>query len=80
MTFVESDSGNLLYTGDYRTPPSPATEGFELPDTQIDSFITEATFSLPVYRWANYEELKAEITRLCKISTGGRIHARFPRL
>lgn len=61
MTFVESDFGNLLYTGDYRTPPSPATEGFELPDTQIDSFITEATFSLPVYRWADYEELKAEI-------------------
>ncbi|MBO6585956.1 MAG: hypothetical protein JJ953_07635 [Gracilimonas sp.] len=62
MTFVESDFGNLLYTGDYRTPPSPATEGFELPDAQIDSFITEATFSLPVYRWADYEELNAEIT------------------
>lgn len=62
VTFVESDFGNLLYTGDYRTPPSPATEGFELPDAQIESFITEATFSLPVYRWADYEELKAEIT------------------
>ncbi|HBQ58109.1 MAG TPA: hypothetical protein DD671_00360 [Balneolaceae bacterium] len=62
MTFVKSDFGNLLYTGDYRTPPSPATEGFELPDAQIDSFITEATFSLPVYRWADYEELKTDIT------------------
>lgn len=62
MTFVESDFGNLLYTGDYRTPPSPATEGFELPDKPIDSFITEATFSLPVYKWKSYEELKAEVT------------------
>lgn len=61
MTFVESEFGNLLYTGDYRTPPSPATEGFELPDKQIDQFITEATFSLPVYKWKDYDELKSEI-------------------
>jgi len=61
MTFVESDFGNLLYTGDYRTPASPATEGFELPDAEIDTFITEATFSLPVYKWPSYEELKADI-------------------
>lgn len=62
MTFVESEFGNLLYTGDYRTPPSPATEGFELPEARIHQFITEATFSLPVYRWKSYEELKADIT------------------
>lgn len=62
MTFVESDFGNLLYTGDYRTPPSPATEGFELPDKPINTFITEATFSLPVYKWRPYHELEAEIT------------------
>ncbi|MEX2477807.1 MAG: hypothetical protein WD357_05190 [Gracilimonas sp.] len=62
MTFIESEFGNLLYTGDYRTPPSPATEGFELPDAPIHQFITEATFSLPVYKWKSYEELKAEIT------------------
>ncbi|MDR8392791.1 hypothetical protein NC796_16670 [Aliifodinibius sp. S!AR15-10] len=60
MTFVESDLGNVLYTGDYRTPPSPATEGFELPEN-VDYFITEATFSLPVYRWASLEELTHEI-------------------
>lgn len=61
LTFVESDFGNLLYTGDYRTPPSPATEGFELPDANIDQFITEATFSLPVYKWKSYDELKTDI-------------------
>jgi len=51
MIFVESEFGNLLYTGDYRTPPSPATEGFELPAARIDYFITEATFGLPIYKW-----------------------------
>jgi putative mRNA 3-end processing factor len=61
MTFVESDFGNLLYTGDYRTPPSPATEGFELPDAEIDTFITEATFSLPIYKWKTEKELALQI-------------------
>lgn len=66
LTFIESEYGNLLYTGDYRTPPSPATEGFELPDGQIDQFITEATFSLPVYKWKSYEELAREINEFTK--------------
>lgn len=61
LTFVESEHGNLLYTGDYRNPPSPATEGFELPTETIDTFITEATFSLPIYKWQNYEDLKTEV-------------------
>lgn len=61
MTFVESDYGNLLYTGDYRTPPSPATEGFQLPDAKVDYFITEATFSLPVYKWKPEDELRKQI-------------------
>lgn len=60
MIYVESDSGNVLYTGDYRKPPSPATEGFELPE-QVDYFITEATFSLPIYRWPSPEELMEEV-------------------
>ncbi|HAH50171.1 MAG TPA: hypothetical protein DF712_04900 [Balneola sp.] len=61
MTFVESYLGNLLYTGDYRTPSAPATEGFELPDAVIDTFITEATFSLPIYKWKPEEELAEQI-------------------
>ncbi|MDZ7689942.1 MAG: MBL fold metallo-hydrolase [Balneolaceae bacterium] len=60
MTYVESDLGNVLYTGDYRTPPSPATEGFELPKN-VDYFITEATFSLPVYRWDSIEKLTDQV-------------------
>lgn len=60
MVYVESDGGNVLYTGDYRTPPSPATEGFEMPG-RVDYFITEATFGLPVYKWDPTEELVEEI-------------------
>ena len=60
MVFVESDEGSVLYTGDYRTPPSPASEGFDIPD-QVDHFITEATFGLPIYKWKSHEELADEI-------------------
>ncbi len=66
LTFIESEHGNLLYTGDYRTPASPATEGFELPTETIDAFITEATFSLPIYKWPEYDELQTEITNFAQ--------------
>ncbi len=60
MTYIESELGTILYTGDYRTPPSPASEGFEFPD-KVDVFITEATFSLPVYRWKSHDEIFEQI-------------------
>lgn len=60
MMYVESDEGSLLYTGDYRTPPSPASEGFDAPD-QVDFLITEATFGLPIYKWKTHAELTIEI-------------------
>lgn len=68
MTFIESDKGSVLYTGDYRTPPSPATEGFELPESQVDQFITEATFSLPIYKWKSYSVLTDQIQRFAQTS------------
>lgn len=60
MVYVESDDGSVLYTGDYRTPPSPASEGFEIPDS-ADYFITEATFSLPIYKWRSHDQLAEEV-------------------
>ena len=60
MTFVETNEGNLLYTGDFRCPASPTSEGFDIPDN-IDYLITEATFSLPLYRWPRHELLFEEI-------------------
>jgi len=62
MVFVESDEGSVLYTGDYRTPPSPASEGFAIPD-HTDHLITEATFGLPIYKWDSHEELANEIRK-----------------
>lgn len=60
MIFIETNSGSLLYTGDFRSPPSPATEGFQCPD-QADLLITEATFGLPIYKWRSHEQLTAQI-------------------
>jgi putative mRNA 3-end processing factor len=60
MIFIESDEGTLLYTGDCKTPPSPASEGFRLPEN-IDHLIIEGTFGLPIYRWKPIEEIAADI-------------------
>jgi putative mRNA 3-end processing factor len=67
MVYLRTPGGTLLYTGDYRTPPSPCTEGFARPD-QVDYFITEATFSLPVYRWKPHEILFEEIRQFAIVS------------
>lgn len=56
MTYVETEEGSVLYTGDYRIPAAAGTEGFEIPE-QVDHFITEATFGMPLYRWPEREEL-----------------------
>lgn len=68
MVYVESDRGNVLYTGDYRTPPSPASEGFALPDRRVDHLITEATFALPIYKWDSHEKLASEIRKFASTS------------
>jgi len=61
MVFVETDWGSLLYTGDCRVPPSPTSEGFQLPDAQVDYLIIEATFALPIYKWQPHETLFDQI-------------------
>jgi len=60
MVYIETDDGNLLYTGDFRTPPSPTSDGFAYPES-VDVLITEATFSLPLYKWKSHEALFDEI-------------------
>lgn len=61
MVFIETDEGSVLYTGDYRCPPSIASDGFQLPDKPIDYLITEATFGLPLYKWRPQNDLFDEI-------------------
>ena len=46
---VEHDGEVWVFTGDFKRDPDPSCETFEL--VPCDTFITEATFALPVYRW-----------------------------
>src|SRR5690606_31696293 len=50
MTYVETPQGTVLYTSDYRYQSSPASYGFDSAD-QLDYCITDATFSLPLFKW-----------------------------
>ena len=46
---VEGPQSVWVFTGDFKRDADPSCEPFEL--VQCDTFITEATFALPVYRW-----------------------------
>jgi putative mRNA 3-end processing factor len=56
---VERGGEVWVFTGDYKPDPDPSCEPFEL--VTCDTFITEATFALPVYRWPDGETVVAEI-------------------
>ena len=60
MILVESEDGSLLYTGDVKTPASPATEGVAWPSS-VDELIIEATFGLPIYKWKPTHEIQQEM-------------------
>lgn len=48
-----------VVSGDYKTQPDPTCDPFE--SVEADVFITESTFGLPIYRWAEPEQVAAEI-------------------
>jgi putative mRNA 3-end processing factor len=50
-----------VVSGDYRVEPDPTCSAFE--PVRCDTFITESTFGLPVYRWQPQRVLMAEISR-----------------
>lgn len=60
MTYIESERGTLLYTGDFKSPPAPTSDGFAFP-TKVDLLITEATFGLPIYKWEPHDVLFEQI-------------------
>ncbi|TNE73515.1 hypothetical protein EP331_04200 [bacterium] len=64
--FIESEKGNLLYTGDFKYPASPVSEGCFFPEKPIDIFIAEATFGLPIYKWKPQEFLDKSIVDFAK--------------
>lgn len=48
-----------VMSGDYKTDPDPTCEAFE--PVRCDTFITESTFGLPVYRWPDPKKVSHEI-------------------
>ena len=46
---VESHEGVWVVGGDYKRAPDPTCSAFE--PVRCDTFVTESTFGLPIYRW-----------------------------
>ena len=58
---VEHRGRVWVVSGDYKTEPDPTCEAFE--PVRCDTFITESTFGLPVYRWRGQREILSAIDR-----------------
>src|SRR5690606_2869935 len=56
---VEVDGEVWVASGDYKRQPDPTCAPFEA--VRCDTFITEATFGLPVYRWPETGEVVREL-------------------
>jgi putative mRNA 3-end processing factor len=46
---IEGPGGVWVVSGDYKRAPDPTCAGFE--PVRCDTFVTESTFGLPIYRW-----------------------------
>jgi putative mRNA 3-end processing factor len=56
---LESGSQVWVISGDYKRNPDPTCEAFEI--VECDTFITEATFGLPIYQWQNTTDIAKNI-------------------
>jgi putative mRNA 3-end processing factor len=56
---VETDRGVWVVSGDYKLGLDPTCAPFE--PVRCDTFITESTFGLPIFRWQNTADVWAEI-------------------
>jgi len=61
--FLESATGSLLYTGDFKLRPGLSAERTE--GRHADTLIMETTFGIPKYRFPPTEEVMAGIVRFC---------------
>jgi putative mRNA 3-end processing factor len=64
---VEHHGEIWVFTGDYKTEPDPTCKPFEL--VRCNTFITECTFGLPIYRWKKSDKLAADINAWWKQNT-----------
>ncbi len=58
---VAGDDGVWVVSGDYKRDADPTCDGFEV--VPCDTFITEATFALPAYRWQPAAAVAGDIYR-----------------
>ena len=56
---VEGDGGVWVVGGDYKRAPDPTCAAFE--PVRCDTFITESTFGLPIYRWDDTAAITRDI-------------------
>ncbi|MFY2763501.1 ligase-associated DNA damage response exonuclease [Arenimonas sp. MALMAid1274] len=56
---IEAGGETWVASGDYKRQPDPTCAPFEV--QRCDTFITEATFGLPIYRWPDTAEVAAEL-------------------
>jgi putative mRNA 3-end processing factor len=57
---LEHAGRTWVVSGDYKTGPDPTCPPFE--PVRCDTFITESTFGLPVFRWKPQQEVFSEIS------------------
>ena len=58
---IEHGGEVWVVSGDYKLQPDPTCAAFE--PVVCDTFITESTFGLPIYRWREPRELFADVDR-----------------
>ena len=58
---IEAGGQVWVVSGDYKRQPDPTCSPFEA--VACDSFITEATFGLPIYRWPSAADVARDIVR-----------------
>ncbi|HET6406949.1 MAG TPA: DNA ligase, partial [Chthoniobacteraceae bacterium] len=64
QSFIESDAGSLLYTGDFKLRPGLSAERTEW--RHADTLIMETTYGLPRYRMPPTEETVANMVEFCR--------------
>ncbi|MDP9100519.1 MAG: ATP-dependent DNA ligase [Verrucomicrobiota bacterium] len=62
--FLETESGSLLYTGDFKLRPGRSAEPAEW--RHAETLIMETTFGLPRYRFPPTEEVIGQIVAFCR--------------
>ena len=64
QSFIETDAGSLLYTGDFKLRASRSAEPAEW--RHAETLIMETTYGLPRYRMPPTEEVVTQMVRFCE--------------